>query len=204
MLYKVEDFREIPIKFTQEDVDTLLRQMESDVKDFKIVYKEDDDWWRANVYTFFAFLLFEIVGLFSKKKKQDFYHNFHNAMKNTLVLTNRRFWKREPWKILTILRHERQHLLDWNQHPIWFPFSYVFVAPCIFTMRAHWEWRGYEKNLITYYEASGYISDAVIENIVSHFTGGMYFYMMPFKKTVTKIIREKARVIMSLGTRYEM
>jgi hypothetical protein len=173
-------------KVSQEEVDALLEEIHEHIPDFKIVYKEDKGWWKTNIYTFFAWLFFVVMGFFNPAYEKKFYKRYSNGMQgNVIVFPNRRDYEdMTQVNVYKLMRHEYVHLRDQQNHPLWWPISYVLVLPFVFTMRAHWEFRGYQASLLTHYELNGEIPDWLLDHYQWQFTSGMYGWMMPFKKKV--------------------
>lgn len=178
-------------KVSQEKVDELLKEMEENLPDFKIIYKEDSDWWKTNFSTLVAWLFVGFVGLFSKSFHKKFYEMYSNGLHgNTLVFPNRKdYGEFTDESVYRIMRHEYIHLHDQTKHPIWFAISYIALLPAVFTMRAHWELRGYTATMLVHYEIHGKVPDHTIDFIASQFTGGMYFWMYPFPKKIRTRLR---------------
>lgn len=77
-----------------------------------------------------------------------------------------------------IVRHEVVHAIDYARFWLWLWFSYVFVLPAIWTMRAFWEKRGYTQNILVKWELGLPIhTHYEIEKMVERFTGRAYFWM---------------------------
>lgn len=89
-------------------------------------------------------------------------------------------YRGDETRVLRALRHERVHLLDQQAHPVWFPLSYVFVLPFVFTMRSHWELRAFAQNLIDVKEHHGYVPEGIALGLERLLTGRPYGWMDPF------------------------
>ena len=86
-----------------------------------------------------------------------------------------------------VLRHERVHMRDcWRTGVLPFALSYLFMLPAVFTLRAHWEMRGYTETMRVELEETGAISDETLDYIEEQFTGPAYFWMCPFSGTDQK------------------
>jgi len=175
-------------KTIEQKVADILQEIEKNIEGFKIISKDDPKWYRCHWTATLAWAFFNIVGIFSKKAKENFLNNFVTVFDGRIVA----FPKGKKFKNLNqpivheILRHEYIHMRDHKKHPVWFPLSYVLVLPAVFTMRAHWEFRGYAASMLAHYERYGDIPDRVIDNITKHFVYNSYFWMCPFPKYVRK------------------
>jgi hypothetical protein len=97
-----------------------------------------------------------------------------------------------------VLRHERVHLDQFRRHPVWFPLSYLFVAPALVTMRARWELEAYVETMRDELEVTGDVSDATLDEIERRFTGPDYLYMDVRRRRVRRKI-ERARASLRHG-----
>ncbi len=99
-----------------------------------------------------------------------------------------------------VLRHERVHMRDcWRTGVLPFALSYVLLFPTVFTLRAHWEMRGYAETMRVELEDTGAISDETLDYIQEQFTGPSYFWMCPFPGYVRRWL-ERIRRDLTQGT----
>lgn len=151
-----------------------------------LVFKPDGNyptWWLRVLVAILSFISSKII------------HDYAQTI-GTYVLVP---WsqKDHDWRAYghyTTLRHEMQHIEDYQNHPVWFVLSYLFLLPVFFTMRSHWEFRGYTQNMLTEHEEFGHITDETIQRIADQFVGPSYFWMhYSRKKVVEKLnsIRDK-------------
>lgn len=97
-----------------------------------------------------------------------------------------------------VLRHERVHMRDcWRSGVLPFALSYLFLLPAVFTLRAHWEMRGYAETMRVEQEETGDISDETLDHIQQQFTGTAYFWMCPFPGYVRRWLERIRRDILS-------
>lgn len=102
-----------------------------------------------------------------------------------------------------ILRHERVHLDQFRRHPIWYPFSYLFVLPFGWTMRAWWETEAYVETMRAELDETGTISPATVEEIARRFWGPDYFFMDLRRGTVRRRLAEVRRQLLEAHGRPE-
>lgn len=76
------------------------------------------------------------------------------------------------------LLHERVHLWDWRDNPLWFPASYVAFGPAVWTKRAHWERRGYVIDLVLQ-QQRGITAESQKRWMNDVFCGSDYGWMWP-------------------------
>lgn len=84
-----------------------------------------------------------------------------------------------------ILRHEAIHMRDFKKWWMLMPITY-FIPPAGPSMKAIWEFRGYKETLRVWHELGWRTDDAMIDWLVSQFTGPAYLWMWPFKASLTK------------------
>jgi hypothetical protein len=88
-----------------------------------------------------------------------------------------------------ILKHEAVHMHDYARWGLLFSLSYIFLLPVVFTMRAYWEWRGYQETLRSIHEEYKYCTPEYYKIIMDHhcqWVAGIFFdysylWMFPFK-----------------------
>lgn len=90
------------------------------------------------------------------------------------------------------LEHELQHIRDFGKYHIWYLFSYAFLLPFGWTMRAHWERRGYTHNIHAWVKNNGKHanSKALQDMIVGEFCTSKYLWMWPNEKAVREWVLE--------------
>lgn len=131
-------------------------------KDYFIKHKETSDFMK-------------FLGLLLEKINPKFLTNYVTTIGRTIYAPNADIDD-------DVLTHERVHVFDFIKHPVWFPVSYLLVAPCLFTMRSKWEKRGYGLELymqikfnpaLTYEDAY----NLYFPRIKKQFLSSDYFYM---------------------------
>lgn len=135
------------------------------------------------------------------------------------ILTRRRYW----WTIA----HEFVHISDMEKYgsipysiaylfpqclvllaplaigTIWFPSMIWFLAFLVFGLpwpspgRSHLEWRGYTMTLACRYWETGGIGIEHLPMIINSFTGSDYYFMWPFRRSITAKFQESLRKITS-------
>lgn len=90
------------------------------------------------------------------------------------------------------LEHELQHIRDFGKYHIWYLFSYAFLLPAFWTMRAHWERRGYEHNIRAWVANNGKHANSkgLQDMIVGEFCTSKYLWMWPNETAVRKWVLE--------------
>lgn len=83
----------------------------------------------------------------------------------------------------SVLRHELVHVFDSQRHPVWFPFSYLFMLPLVWTMRSRWEKRAYSFQMreLNWYD---------VEWVKEQFCTSRYLWMWPFPKAIEKWVEQ--------------
>jgi len=92
------------------------------------------------------------------------------------------------------LKHEGAHIADWKRWNVLMTFSYIFLLPAVFTMRAYWEWQGYKETLRSVHDeykmtsASyyAYVTDYYCQFVADEFAGPNYLWMFPFRNYMYK------------------
>lgn len=93
-----------------------------------------------------------------------------------------------------VLRHERVHMRDcWGSGVLPFVLSYLLMLPAVFTLRAHWEMRGYAETMRVELEETGDIADETLDFIQEQFTGPAYLWMCPFPGYVRRWLERVRR-----------
>lgn len=106
----------------------------------------------------------------------------------------------DPVAGTAVLRHERVHLEQFRRHPVWFPVSYLLVAPALVTMRARWELEAYVETMRVELERTGSVSDGTLEWIAGQFTGPAYLFMDVRRRHVRrKLADARARLVADRG-----
>lgn len=148
--------------------DDLINQLKSEFSKFAIKFKENSK---------FQKLLGKLAYPFNKRYMTDYV----TTMAQTLWWPTEEMYENNPKAVCGTMLHERHHLWDRKKHPFWFNFSYLVILPLGWTMRAHWERRGYAASIM-YYKAAGYEHDYIRDAIETNFVGASYFWMWPAKK----------------------
>lgn len=168
--------------------DELVERMRSEFPGFDIKFKEEgysDLAWPYRFATWFVDAMYNTIRLFNP--------SFSNTMMSYITVFENEIWfpsrerffddKYAYWTYRT-LRHERAHLLDRRDRMIWFSISYVLLLPIFYTMRSHWEFRGYVQDLLVEYESTGSVSEKSRERIVTIMVTGGYAWMMaPWRRS---------------------
>ena len=103
-----------------------------------------------------------------------------------------------------VLRHERVHMHDcWRTGVLPFALSYLLLLPAVFTLRAHWEMRGYAETMRVELEDSGAISDETLDHIQEQFTGPTYLWMCPFPGYVRRWLERVREQVLQEETELE-
>lgn len=151
----------------------LLQEITREFPKFQIIEKENSSWMR---------FLFTITMM--RFWNPEFMSRYVTVMFGCVYMPKSYIGTSVGYEIL---RHERIHLRDAKNWPIFFELSYLFFPlPIIFTMRAFWEYRAYCESLLTEYERLGYVNHSSIEFYVSQFTGSFYLWMCPFPNFMRK------------------
>ena len=98
----------------------------------------------------------------------------------------------------TVLRHEEVHIKDCLRTGV-LPFvvSYLFLLPSVLTSRAYWELRAYRVTMQVEHELTGQISLDTVHFIAQRFVSSDYFWMFPFRKTITKKLMKIRQQLLS-------
>ena len=173
-------------------LEDLVKKIKVRLPDFEIRYKDED-------------LLQRIIGtiLFFNPAYMT---RFTTTMFGKVYFVSRKWAEANPRQAWKILAHEYVHLLDDQDHPIWFSASYLFpqikalgalvtfgafwspwfllslvfllaLAPWPAPWRAKWEMRGYVMSMAVNYWCYGDIRDDQVEHIGHNFWGPNYYYM---------------------------
>lgn len=163
---------------SRKKVGDLMETMRDEFPDLKIVYKDEP---MPTLWLKIVVLFFKAIGLVAPGIRDAWMNNYSNGLWNYILLPSKKTHGdfSDP-STYGVLRHEFTHMLDQKDHPIWFHISYMLVLPAIWTMRAHWEVRGYTQQMIVEYELLGRVEDSTLDWIASQFTDPMYVWMYPF------------------------
>ena len=115
-------------------LDELCAQMQREIPGFSVGFK-DQSWHQRALGT----LLWPL--------NRSYVNGYVTVLGRTAWWPNEQRFRNDP-KVLGTLLHERVHLWDWRDNPLWFPASYVLFGPVVWTKRAHWERRGYVIDLV--------------------------------------------------------
>jgi hypothetical protein len=126
------------------------------------------DWrgWHVVVPAFFF-----LWGLVNKKAKSDFYERYFTTLSDVLYIPKHKYEDFLDRPDQALLRHEAVHLMDNNEHPIWFKLSYIFSAK----HRLHWEVRGYAQDMIYDMERFEYVPLYTRLRITNQFSPGSIY-----------------------------
>lgn len=161
---------------SQTKVDVFKAVLEQHVPGYQIVYKDEEmpTWWLKVLIWFFD----SFIRVFSDDFADNWMNNFANGLWSYLLLPSREgYSNHRKVSVYGLIRHEAVHMRDMMKHPVWFPFSYLFVLPTLFTMRAFWEYRGYTQQMLVEYELTGDVSDSTIDWLEGTFSGSTYLWM---------------------------
>jgi Domain of unknown function (DUF4157) len=93
-----------------------------------------------------------------------------------------------------LLRHEAQHVRDWQRFGPLLWLSYLLLLPAGPSLRAFWEWRAYSVSLRAAHERQGRVDEATREFVVRQFTcAAPYLWMWPFPRQVRRWVDEACR-----------
>lgn len=181
----------------------LVRELEDlifeELPDLKIVYKDEEGWQNTSVFTWVIWAFFTyLIRPFSKENHDLFMTRFSNALPgNVMVLPSRAThgdWSN--FNVFVVVYHEVKHLLDMKKYPVWFVVSYILLLPILLTMRAFWEVRGYTASMLAVFKITGTVRKEMPPYLANHFVGSMYFFMFPFRETITKILEARRQRIL--------
>jgi hypothetical protein len=144
------------------------------IEDYKIIIKEKGD-WEKNWHLIVPFFFF-MVGIFNKKKKEDFYGRYFTTLGRTIYVPNIEHFYLRVDSYEALIRHEHQHMIDikgWKERIL-----YIVSKK----HRLWYESRGYFWNLYTELKNEGFIRPSNIDHVVDQLTGDMYNNMTTFSK----------------------
>jgi hypothetical protein len=170
-------------RVSQEKLDAILNEIKKVNPDMQIIDRSTKGWQNEHWQLWLTWLGVCLAGLFNPSFKKRWEERYTIVTPHHIAFPKKPVSMRD-YATYSILRHEYIHLKDRQKHPLWFPFSYLLVLPIGWTMRAHWELRGYTADMITYYEEFGLIPDRLLDHIEKQFTTDRYFWMWPNKKKV--------------------
>lgn len=154
------------------------RFVESKIPGFKVRFKDSNDYtdpWRWKVIRFFARFVMP-----------TFFTNFGTTLYPYVYVPRK--WENDYKVLYEVMRHEYIHLRDEQRFGLLYQLSYVLFLPCIFTMRAYWERRGYAQTLIEIAERRT-IKRSDVDWVVEQFTDANYAWMDPWaEKKIQKIV----------------
>lgn len=140
-------------------------------------------WWHAAVgYIFLAISalsrgLSKLLGLVGKGPVTDrgaeWFENFHTVLGDVVYMPKKSYevFLAHPIRYEGTLRHERQHVLDRRQRPVFFTLSYLLSRE----WRGYWEYRGYTHNLVITKEKYSRVFPEIFENILKNFGKSIYY-----------------------------
>lgn len=170
-----------------------------------------------------AMYIFSFMWIWNRRFMRDFTTTGRRAVYLCDSLVNEKNWV----SIYKTLRHEFVHLMQIEKHGIFFSLGYifpqviaisslgalgaiwgsnwflvllvnlVFLAPLPASYRKAWEVEGYTQTMLVEYEEKGVLSDQMVDWVCSHFTGPGYYWMWPFKNSISVEIRAIADDIRS-------
>jgi hypothetical protein len=70
---------------SKEKVEAILQEIEENIEGFKIISKNDHDWYKCLWTATLAWAFFNVVGFFSKKTKESFLDNFVTVFDGRIV-----------------------------------------------------------------------------------------------------------------------
>jgi hypothetical protein len=173
----------------QARVDEILDAISEANPKMQIIDREDPQWYKAHWQLWCIWAIMKVVALI----RPSFVRRWRNQY--TIVTSSHIAFAKKPenlraYNVYSILRHEYVHMRDRLKYPFWFPLSYVLCFPVIWTMRSHWELRGYMATMLVAYEEGGVITDGLLDFIALQFTTDRYFWMWPNKSKVRARLRE--------------
>lgn len=131
----------------------------------------------------------QFIGKIAKPINKEYLTQYTTVMGNTIWFPSRDLYEKNPRQSATILLHEWIHLYDRRRFPILFDLSYILMLPCVFTMRGHWERRGYAADIMMAIRR-GIDPVAIYDYIHRIFSGSAYLFMCPFKKQNNRFVSD--------------
>jgi hypothetical protein len=159
---------------SEQDVEALIAWMQTHLPSFAVCYKDE-----SRLQRLIAWLL--------KPINPRYMTLYTTVMFGKVYFPSREIVAEYGWdQVYGTLRHEFVHLMDARRFPVWFEFSYLFLFPAGWTMRAFWELRGYTQNMIVEFEQTGQISPVTCERIADQFVSAAYGWMVPFRASIER------------------
>lgn len=183
-------------KVSQAKVEEILSAIQATNPEFKFVGRDQEGWHRLDWQLWTVWVGLKIMGLFNPNFVKRWNERYVAVTSRHMLFPTKPTDFSDFHRYVT-LRHEYIHIRDRQKHPLWFPFSYVMVLPLVWTMRSHWELRGYTANMIVEFEERGHVSDATLDHIEKQFTTDRYLWMWPFKKRVRAHLEDVRQKVMS-------
>ncbi len=135
---------------------------------YTLVKKED-----SKLMRFISVLLFW--------QKKVFMENYITTIGRTI------YWPSTVPMQESVLKHELQHIRDYNKWKILFSLSYLFFPlPAFWTMRAHWERKAYKISIQYWVKENPTNTDWIVGFLQQQFCTSRYLWMWPSKKAVEK------------------
>lgn len=116
-------------------LEELCAQMEREIPGFSVRFK--DQCWHQRA-----------LGVLLWPLNRRYVDGYVTVLGRTAWWPSQARFQAQPERSVGTLLHERVHLWDWRDNPLWFPLSYLFWGPAVWTQRAHWERRGYVIDLV--------------------------------------------------------
>ena len=177
---------------TKHNFENLWKEVIEEFPKAKIVRKDKSLFMKI----IFSFLFFT---------KIDYINNFVTTIGCTVYVPPS--WDEgeySEYRKYAVIRHEREHMRQfrswpfgkyfWWINPFLMGFSYIFVLPVFWTLRAHFEKAGYTQNMLVSYERTGAIdADYWASKLEPIFCGPKYCWMdtkSSLKEWVYKTVRK--------------
>lgn len=133
---------------------------------FHIEIRQKGD-WKANWHLIVPFWFF-IVGIFNKKKKEDFYNRYFTTLGRTIYVPDIDYFYKNIDSYEAIIYHEHQHMIDIDGWPA--RISYIISKE----KRLWFEKRGYFWNIYIDVKKYGKARASTINNVIEQLSGPMY------------------------------
>lgn len=166
---------------SNQEYEKLLDDVKSEFPDFKVVKKSQSGLMKA-IGGFLKVITFG--------RMNTFMTSFITTIGTTVYVPD--MWDtRSPSAKAITMRHERVHMRQARDvGRLKFSLLYIFLpVPLVWAYyRARFEKEAYEESLKAYHEYYGekFLTSALKENIVGHFTSAEYFWMWPWKESIEK------------------
>jgi hypothetical protein len=166
---------------SKEDYERLLKDIKLEFPDFEIIKKQQSSFMK------FLDVCLKAITLGQMK---NFMTSFITTIGNKMYVTEAWDSRSVSTKAITI-RHERVHMRQSKKYGK-FLFSFLYLLAPLPTVLAYYrtlfEKEAYAESLKAYHEYYGtkFFTQALKNDIVSHFTSAEYVWMWPWKNSIEK------------------